>query len=119
MPDIILRLPNSDEMHHKVSVIKAIRSLTGLNLKAAKGVSDDLAEGKTRKITIRDNAESNAEHLIELESNGIIIEAARAVSGNVYVRDIRNLAVRALKNGDYTVAQEVIELLKKLDPNGV
>lgn len=117
MPTITLSLPNRDAMTHKVNVIKAIRSLTSLGLRESKEISDDLGEGKPREITIRDNLEFNEEYFNVLRSNGIIV--GRALQNNGYVRDVRNLTIRALKNGDYTVAQDVIELLKKLDPEGV
>lgn len=119
MPDIILKLPNRDTMDKKVGVIKAVRALTGLGLKEAKTIADGLCEGSTQEISVMNNPEANREHFEVFRANGITIENKSELQANVYVRDVRNLTVRALKNGDYSVAQEVIELLKKLDPNGV
>jgi hypothetical protein len=102
----------------KISVIKAVRALTGFGLKEAKAIADGLCEGSTQEISVMNNPEFNREHFEVFRSNGITFDNCK-LQANVYVRDIRNLTVRALKNGDYSVAQEVIELLKKLDPNGV
>jgi microsomal dipeptidase-like Zn-dependent dipeptidase len=120
MSTLTLELPNRDTMDKKVSVIKAIRALTGFSLREAKNIADDLQEGKTGLMTsfhINDNHDTNHEHLETFKEQGVVIIQKTTV--NEYVRDVRNLSIRAIKNSDYSVAQDVLDLLKKLDSSGV
>lgn len=53
---------------NRVSMIKAIRTVTGLALKEAKDLSDDLGNGKTIKVNC--NPKKRAEALAELRNAG-------------------------------------------------
>jgi hypothetical protein len=112
--NITLKLPIPDQMNKKVNCIKAVRYLTGLGLKEAKAVTDQLSEGKSQKIEVTLQICDRQEQYDTLRENGIQIMEM----GNTYVKDIRNLLIRALKNGDYSIAEEVLILLKSVDGNG-
>jgi hypothetical protein len=112
--DITLKLPVPEHMLKKVNAIKAVRALTGLGLKEAKAVTDELQTGEPQKITVNAGQHDRQEHYDTLRSNGIQIMEM----GNTYVREIRNLLIRTLKNGDYSIAEEVLALLKTVDGNG-
>lgn len=113
--DITLRLPYPSHMLNKIDVIKSLRALTGLGLKESKDITDSLLLGVSHLITVRNNEDDNLSQYDRLRANGIIINK----NGNVYIRDIRNLSIRAIRNGDYTVAQKVLELIKTIDLEGV
>jgi len=114
MPDITLKLPNRDTMDRKIHVIKAIRALSGLGLKEAKQIADDLQKGETGSFYSNDNHDANREHFETFKEQGVVI--IQKTTTNEYVRDARNLAIRAIRNGDYSIAQDVLDLLKKIGP---
>ncbi len=117
MPNITLKLQNRVIMDRKIHVIKAIRALSGLGLKDAKEIVDGLQVGATGSFHIDDNHDANREHLEVFKDQGIVI--IQKTTANEYVRDARNLAIRAIRSGDYSVAEDVLNLLKTLDPSGV
>jgi hypothetical protein len=114
--ELVLKLPNPEHMNKKVDSIKAVRALTGLGLKQAKAVVDQLGEGKSQMIDVILHPTDRRDHYDTFQLNGITV--MEKFAGNSYVKDIRNLSIRALKNGDYTVAVDVIELLQKVDSFG-
>lgn len=108
---IITKLAHPDLFTKKVNVIKAIRVLSGLGLKESKEGADDMQQGKS--FTFESNGDLDA--LSIMKSFGVVVVGEVA---NPYIRDVRNVAIRAIRNSDYMVAKAIMNLLVSIDPEG-
>jgi len=113
---ITLTLPDSITMTQPIHVIRSIRALTNMGLKSAKMIIDDLRTGKSKDIIVG-NLTNTEYHYNILNHNGIVFLGHDIKREKLYIRTLRNLSIRALKNRDYMVSIKIIEFIKSLDPN--
>jgi len=107
-----LRCPNGYPNGDKVSVIKAIRMLTGLGLKEAKDASE--LQGDQHHVLNTGNFTSYLAPEGEMENQfRILRNAGCEVGDSVYrlLQSLRDLGAQALKQGEDELANEILQLV--------
>lgn len=100
---------NSFDKTKVVSIIKVLRSLSGMSLRDAKHTTDEMNEGKT--VNLKSSGDKYM--VAELEGYGITLCNQ---STDEYVHVARSLVTVAISVGNYTEAAAIITALMIVDP---
>lgn len=100
-----------ERMSNRIQAIKAIRNLTGLGLKEAKDASELAGVQQTFELidySIFSNPASEIENQVRvLRAEGF--EVGHSV--HKLLQELRNLAARALEQGEDELANEILQLV--------
>jgi len=108
-----LRLVIAPHMSNKVACIKAIRTLTGLGLKEAKDIADVAGEYNLL-LDPRFYGPDAVLYASEFETQARTLRNEGHTLGgiiSVLIQDLRNLAARALEQGEDEFAQEIMQMV--------
>jgi len=100
-----IAFPKEYENYSKVPTIKAIRILTGLGLKEAK----DMSESESTIISVDMDSWEVKDHMYTLTECGCKVD--EIVPESDYADDLRNVALKALKNKDDAIAMEILQFM--------
>ena len=102
---ITISCPN--QYHNKVSVIKALRTLTGMGLKEAKDASEVVGKPQTFPLTFGLTPQDIETNLRTLRVENV------EVTGPVQnlLEELRRLGAQALTHGEDELANEILQLV--------
>lgn len=105
-PSIKITIPSISQIPNRVSVIKAIRTISGLGLKESKDITDAVGD---HFISLLPNVSNLVmdEQIKMLRANGIQVED----SAFAIIEDLRKLGASALLQGEDELANEILQLV--------
>lgn len=107
-----ITFPKEYANYSKIPTIKAIRILTGLGLKESK----DLTETESTIISVDMDSWGVKDHMYNLSECGCKIDEIdeETIKEYDYSDDLRDIALKALKNKDDIIALKVLQFMFNL-----
>jgi len=103
------------EFYNKVKSIKGLRALTGLGLKEAKELSENIADAYpnayTTSLKLNPDVNSVKDGIDDIVEGGIaVIDNSEPVRVEL-LSNIQDIGAAAISNGQYDIAQALLDLL--------